>query len=120
MEFKSEYHGEMYSEYIKRLNNSDRFYRTFAFIAAAIGKKQIIDTLGDHEIDGEKLIYFARGWSTSERAMIELAYQCFNGGNLFFDKDEYPIYPTLHDIMFSLDNANSGVVIQALAERYLP
>lgn len=120
--FKSEYQEELFYQYIAKLNSTDRYYKTFAYVASAIGKKSLITALSDHRIDREKLLDLAGAWSSSERKMLEFAYQCFTGSNLFEEEEDgvtIPSYPTIDNIFSSLDNENARIVIQALAMRYI-
>lgn len=119
MYFKSDYHEELYIQYIDQLQSEDVYYGSFAYLAAAIGKKSIIKALSDHSIDVGMLEEMADVWSSSERAMLEMAWQCFTGRNFFEDKDGEVRFPTLDHILYSLDKENTKIVIEALATKYL-
>lgn len=118
MYFKSSFHKELFVDYVRKLNSADRYYQPFAYVASAIQKKQLIDALNDHEIDYEKLQEIAGVWSSSEKAMLELAYQLFAGRNLFEYNDETPRFPTIDSILHGLDETNVQVVMQGLTMKY--
>lgn len=118
MYFKSDYHREIFEELISRFNSHDRYYVGFAYVASAIHKETITKVASDHELDYEKLIEMSGVWSNSERAMIELAYQMYNGGNLYYDYDDRPEYSTINDIFRSLDEDNTRVATTAITMKY--
>ncbi len=122
MYFKSEYHEELFNEYVAKLNNSDNYYLPFAYVASAIEKKQVITALSDHNVSSKKLLKMSEGWSSSEKKMLEFAYQCFTGRNLFEHDEEgmlIPTFPTIAGIFSSLDSENARIVIEALTYKYL-
>lgn len=117
MFFKSEYHEKLFETFISKLKSTDRYYTGFAYVAAAIEKETILKALDDHRVDYEMLLNMSGVWSNSEKAMLEVAWQMFNGRNLY-DENEKIQFPTINSIFFSLDSDNSRIVLEAITMKY--
>ena len=118
--FKSDYQEELFESILKKFRNDDVYYVGFAYVASAIYKKDVLKAVGDHEVDVDKLIKMSDVWSGSERAMLELAFQMFNGGNLYYedDEEEQPSFTTIESIFRSLDGENTQVAVKAIGLKY--
>lgn len=120
MYFKSEYHEELFNEFLAKLKLKTLYkdYVAFVYVASAIYKKEIARALGDHVVEYDKLLKFSNGWSGSEKKMLEFAYQCLTGHNLFEvdfgGKELVPTYPTIFTVLSSLDSENTRVVLEAI------
>lgn len=117
--FKNTHHEKLYFEFMNKLNNKDQYYSGFAYVASAIQKDEIALALEDHSIDYEVLWKVSKVWSNSERAMLEVAWQVFNGGNFYEDDEGDWSYPSIDSIFRSLDTANSKIVIEAITKKYV-
>jgi len=115
--YKNQYHEELYNQFTSKLNNDDTYYKAFAYVAAAIEKKEILNALDDCNIDKDLLLVMSKAWSYSERAMLEIAWQMFNDVNLYEIEGEIK-YPTIKSIFNSLDSENLKVVIEAIGLKY--
>lgn len=104
---------------MSRLKAEDREYSGFAYVAAAIQKDEIVTALDRYSIDYEALSEMAKGWSYSEKAMLEVACQIFNGGNFFADEEGEWLFPSIGSVFKSLDSFNSKIVIEAITKRYM-
>lgn len=118
MYFKDEYHSDLYNEFIAKLDGDDVYYKGFAYVASAIGKKGVVDAISKHRVKFDKLCEMAKYWSNTERAMLEVAYQMFNGRNLYEDDEEIK-FPTIDSMLRSLDSKNVTVVLEAIKMKYL-
>ncbi|MEK5071738.1 hypothetical protein [Sporosarcina sp. FSL K6-1508] len=118
MFYKTQYHEELYHQFVSKLNSNDLYYTWFAYVAAAIEKKELLKALDDCSIDVELLLDISKVWSNSERAMLEVAWQMFNNGNLY-EEDSEILYPTIKSIFNSLDKNNSQIVIEAISMKHL-
>lgn len=116
MYFKSDWHKQLYNQFLAKRDESyrDVYFKVFCYVAAATGKEQVGQVLVDnHRIDLEKLQEISGPYSSSEKALLELAIQLYNGNSL---QGESPA--TITDICRSLDNQNQKVVVHALTLRY--
>lgn len=118
MYFKSRYHEELFKIFISKLKCTDRYYTGFAYVAAAIEKETLLKALDDHSVDYELLLNMSEAWSNSEKAMLEVAWQMFNGNNLY-NENEVNQFPTINSIFTSLDEVNSRIVVEAITMKYL-
>jgi hypothetical protein len=82
-------------------------------LAAATKKRAIADYLSERGVDFKGLRDRALPWSTSEKALLQLGYQLFDGSSLFPNDDEL-----ISDIFYSLDSNNVTVALLALKMRY--
>lgn len=116
--FKNSYHEELYKKFISKLNNNDIYYTGFAYVAAATQKKDILSALNDHSVDYELLFEISKPWSRSEKAMLEGAWQMFNGSNLY-DEDDQIQFPNIRALFESLDPDNSRILVEAITRKHL-
>lgn len=117
MFYKNQYHEELYNQFTSILNNDDTYYKSFAFVAAAIEKKGILNALDEFNIDKDLLLDMSKAWLNSERAMLEIAWQLFNDVNLYEIEGEIQ-FPIIKSIFNSLDSENLKVVIEAIGMKY--
>lgn len=117
--YKDSYHEELYLDFMGRLKTRDQDYSAFAYVASAIGKKEIATALEANSIDYEALWKMSSVWSNAEKAMLEVAWQVFSGGNFFEDDEENWSFPSIGSIFKSLDTGNSKVVIEAITKKFI-
>jgi hypothetical protein len=114
MHFKNEKHKQLYYDFLHKLEApNSKEYEAFCYLAAATGKKAIADYLDSMEgVNYKGLRDKAAPWSTSEKALLQLGYQLFDGSSLFPDGE------LITDIFYSLDSNNVMVALMALKMRY--
>lgn len=117
--YKGSFHEELHLKFMEKLKAKDREYSSFSYVAAAIGKEDILSALDYYSIDYEALWDMSKVWSNSEKAMLEVAFQLFNGSNFFVDETEQLLFSSVSSIFKSLDPANSKVVIEGITQRYM-
>lgn len=117
MYFKTDFHEELFYRFLAKLNANDKDYVAFAYVASATLKVRIINALEDHRIKSDVLEELSNFWSSSEKTMLEAAWQLFSGRNFFYDGDE-PIYTTIAILFRNLDNENSRIMLEAMKMRY--
>ena len=82
MKFVNEQHQQDY-ERLRRWQarrEDDIYFDSALYVLAAVGKKQISQYIDEDGIHFPDLIEVAAPWSTSEKGMIHLAWELFNGG----------------------------------------
>jgi hypothetical protein len=115
MYFKDEQHQMLYQNFLYLLEAEEldsAEYKVFCYLAAATKKRAIADYLSERGVDFKGLRQRALPWSTSEKALLQLGYQLFDGSSLFEDDE------LITDIFYSLDNNNVTVALLALKMRY--
>ncbi|MCY7865918.1 hypothetical protein P8918_13165 [Bacillus spizizenii] len=108
--FKSDFHEQQTNLLLKKLGRStvteDLEYGVFAYVTGATLKAEKVEQAIDGEgVDIEKLYEIIDVFSSSEKAMIRFALQCFNSSI-----DDIK----LSEVMRSLDDQNTQVVKQAI------
>ena len=81
------------------------------YVLAAVGKKQISQYIDEDGIHFPDLIEVAAPWSTSEKGMIHLAWELFNGGP---SENKWGI----HNIFGRLGDPWCRVALEAIQMRY--
>lgn len=117
--FKDDEHQRIYLEMIRILENDDPFYRSFAFVASALKKNEIKSALENKRINPLKLISLSQGYTDSEIAMLEVAWQLFSSTNLYETNGENR-FSTIDSIFESLDSENRLIVLHAIQSHYSP
>lgn len=116
--FKDDDHKELFYLMMEKLKTDDIDYTSFAYLASSIGKTELLDAVDARRVKHEQLLDLSSPYSSSEKAMIELGYQLFNGNNLY-ERDEKPVFSTVNNIFYSLDSNNREVALSAIKSRYL-
>lgn len=114
MYFKNDKHRELYNEFMTKMGSAnDKEHVSFCYLCAATGKKVIGNYISSMEgVDYKGLCEKSAPWSSSEKALLELAYQLFDGSSLFSEDN------LVSDIFWPLDGNNVAVVLLAMKMRY--
>lgn len=113
MEFVNEQHQQDY-ERLRRWQarrKDDIYFDSALYVLAAVGKKQISQYIDEDGIHFPDLIKVAAPWSTSEKGMIHLAWELFNGGP---SENKWGV----HDIFGRLEEPWCYVALKAIQKRY--
>lgn len=101
---------------LRKLNSMDVYYTSFAYVASATDKKEVLTVLANHKNDSEKLVEISAVWSSSEKILLELAFQLFSGRNLY-TVDEIPYFSKVHELFAYLGSENKRVALEAIHNR---
>lgn len=113
--YKNEVHENQCNQILQKLGlltvEQNKEIGSFAYIVSATYKgNQILPALYDNgSIDIEKYLDVIKPFSSSEKAMLKFAIQCFNGS---FSDIAIP------DVFRSLDTENTAIIKQAINIRY--
>ncbi|MGG1594190.1 hypothetical protein [Terribacillus saccharophilus] len=131
MYYKSDIHESLYKKILQQLSltKPNTEYEAFAYLAASTEKTDLVQAFSSYEVDTEIIYDLSLKWSESEKYMLEIGFQLFNGSNLFYDEvdgqtDHYgdPVYnakyPTWGKMLSSMDKENITVVLSAIDFRY--
>lgn len=113
MRFVNEQHQQDY-EKLRRWQarrEDDIYFDSALYVLAAVGKEQISQYIDEDGIHFPDLIEVAAPWSTSEKGMIHLAWELYNGGP---SEGKWGV----HDIFGRLGNPWDRVALEALKWRY--
>lgn len=112
--YKDEWHEQETALLLKQMSiqsiQEDLSYGLLAYIIGSVYKaKHLKHALDKDGVDLDVLLPKLEVYSSSERAMIRFALQCFNGNidNI-----------SLNDVMYNLDENNVRVIKQAIDLRY--
>lgn len=103
MIFKSDYHRELYLNYMTLFNHDDSYIKGFCFVLSALEKDLLKEV---SELDFDAIKKKSEVYSDSENLLIDLALNCFFPST-------YPAV-NLREISHSFDEDNKGVLIEYL------
>lgn len=108
--FKDETHKTRFNAMWRKAArpSDDLEWRSALYVLASIEKEGLSDCIQDGYIDFDALYQLSDGWSTSEKALVMLAYDLYNGkGGI-----------TVHQLFRDLDEDNARVALEGLRLRY--
>lgn len=133
MYFKSDLHESLFFDIIQqlKLGKQNKQYEVFAYMAAATEKQDIVQAFSQHDIEIDTILEQSETWSLSEKYLIELGFQFFNGSNFYYElveRDPYnPVdvppwiedekrakYPSFGEMLGRMDGENVNVIISAI------